>query len=214
MKFAPILLLLFIAACSSINPTEPEAEITLASIASLAPPAPLTEDEVAELRAEIVNLKEEIAILRGLVYGATIDTVDINTAGIEELDTLPGVGPSTASAIIAHRASIHGFTSVEQLLDVRGIGGAKLSKIKPLATCSGAWNPDNDPEPELPAEKVNVNTAGNILLESLPGIGPAYAQRIIDYRNDYGAFASLDDLDAVKGIGPATIEGLRNYAEV
>ncbi len=60
--------------------------------------------------------------------------VNLNTATAEELDTLPGVGPSTAAAIIAHRDTNGPFTSVEQLIDVRGIGDAKLEQLRDLVT--------------------------------------------------------------------------------
>jgi competence protein ComEA len=60
--------------------------------------------------------------------------VNLNTADAEALDALPGVGPTTAAAIIEHRERIGGFTSVDQLLDVRGIGEAKLEQLRPLVT--------------------------------------------------------------------------------
>lgn len=56
---------------------------------------------------------------------------------------------------------------------------------------------------------VNINTASAAELELLPGIGPALAQRILDYRTAHGPFRSLADLDRVKGIGPRTLERLR-----
>lgn len=58
--------------------------------------------------------------------------VDLNTATEAELDALPGVGPATAAAIVAHRGTIGRFSSVEQLADVRGIGPAKLETLRPL----------------------------------------------------------------------------------
>jgi competence protein ComEA len=60
--------------------------------------------------------------------------VDLNQADEAALDALPGVGPATASAIVEHRARIGRFTSVDQLLDVRGIGEAKLEQLRPLVT--------------------------------------------------------------------------------
>jgi competence protein ComEA len=60
--------------------------------------------------------------------------VNLNTATAQELEALPGVGPSTAAAIIAHRDANGPFTSVEQLIDVRGIGDAKLEQLRQLVT--------------------------------------------------------------------------------
>ena len=59
--------------------------------------------------------------------------LDLNTATKEQLDTLPGVGPVTAERIIEHRNRIGRFTSVDQLLDVTGIGSKTLEKIRPGA---------------------------------------------------------------------------------
>ena len=63
--------------------------------------------------------------------GATMK-VDLNTATAEELDKLPGIGPATAEAIIRHRETHGRFRSVTDLLEVRGIGEAKLAQLRPL----------------------------------------------------------------------------------
>ncbi len=55
---------------------------------------------------------------------------------------------------------------------------------------------------------VNVNTADQTELETLPGIGPVLAERIIAYRETFGPFRRLRDLDAISGIGPATLDAL------
>jgi competence protein ComEA len=57
---------------------------------------------------------------------------------------------------------------------------------------------------------VNLNTASQAELESLQGIGPAKAKAIIEYREKNGAFASVDDLKKVDGIGSGTIKQLRD----
>ena len=52
--------------------------------------------------------------------------------------------------------------------------------------------------------KININTADAALLETLPGIGPVLAQRIVDYRQTYGLFRTVDEIKDVSGIGDAT----------
>ena len=62
--------------------------------------------------------------------------------------------------------------------------------------------------------KVNVNTADLQLLIGLPGIGEVRAQAIISYRDANGPFSSVEDLLAVPGIGPVTLDGIRDLVEV
>ena len=58
--------------------------------------------------------------------------IDLNSADEAALDALPGIGPATAKAIVAYRESHGPFTSVDQLLEVRGIGPAKLDQLVDL----------------------------------------------------------------------------------
>ncbi len=62
--------------------------------------------------------------------------VNINTADASVLESLPGVGPSTAKAIIAHRQANGPFGKIEGLLDVKGIGDGKFAEMKPFVTVS------------------------------------------------------------------------------
>lgn len=64
--------------------------------------------------------------------GAATGPLDLNTATQAQLEELPGVGPSTAKAIIDYREKNGRFRAVEELLDVRGIGPAKFSEIEEL----------------------------------------------------------------------------------
>jgi competence protein ComEA len=66
--------------------------------------------------------------------GEAAGPLDLNTATLEQLDALPGVGPATAQAILDERERRGGFTAVDQLLDVRGIGPAKLDALRDLVT--------------------------------------------------------------------------------
>jgi competence protein ComEA len=62
--------------------------------------------------------------------GSAAGPIDLNAATLEQLDSLPGVGPSTAQAILEERQRRGRFRSVEELLDVRGIGEARLASIR------------------------------------------------------------------------------------
>ena len=59
-------------------------------------------------------------------------------------------------------------------------------------------------------DKVNINTATLNELDSLPGIGPSTAQKIIDYREENGNFKTIEDLQNVKGIGDAKFEEIKD----
>jgi len=63
-------------------------------------------------------------------------------------------------------------------------------------------------------QKINLNTASATELDSLPGIGPVYAQRIIDYREAHGGFKSIEEIVQVKGIGPKTFAKIRDLITV
>lgn len=86
----------------------------------------------------------------------------------------------------------------------------------------GMWNNPEKIEQKYPREDIaageqepsdafpiNVNTADKALLRLLPGIGPAYSQRIVEYREQKGLFTDVDQLENIKGIGPKTMEKIR-----
>ncbi len=70
----------------------------------------------------------------GAADDGAVALIDLNTATADELEALPGVGPAIAAAIVAFREENGGFATVDDLLDVRGIGEARLADIRPLVT--------------------------------------------------------------------------------
>ncbi len=85
------------------------------------------------------------------------------------------------------------------VVPVRGAAGA----------AGGAAAAPGSAAPGAAAGPVHLSTATLEQLDSLPGVGPVTAQKILDYRAKHGAFTSVDELDAVPGIGPARLEQLR-----
>ncbi len=70
--------------------------------------------------------------------------------------------------------------------------------------------PTNDNSNDASSEDlVNINTASLDELDTLPGIGPTTAQKIIDYRDENGPFSTIEDIMNVSGIGPATFEDIQ-----
>lgn len=70
------------------------------------------------------------------------------------------------------------------------------------------------PKTGTAAGKVNINTAGEAELDSLPGVGPALAQRIIQYRQEHGNFQTVEDLKNVSGIGDKKFSDLAGLISV
>lgn len=156
--------------------------------------------------------------------------IDINTASESELTKLPGIGKSKAAAIVAHRAANGPFRSVDDLTKVKGIGAKTMEAIRPMVSIGGGvqggggaapgaeTRPAEGAAPKAPKASasglVDLNTATESELTSLPGIGPAKARAILAFRAQAGRFSSVDQLRSVKGIGEKTMEQLRPLVTV
>jgi competence protein ComEA len=194
---------------------------------------PEGDTDLPHLLEESLDARDDLA--RRSAPLAPDETLDPNRSGEEELDRLPGIGPSTAQALVADREERGGFARPEDLLRVRGIGPATLAKIRPHLDFSsgvplappgrgfrgGEMRTDREgsgvnmsSRPANPLDqavsRVDLNHADPEELQSLPGIGPALAQRILESRLRDGPFRSPEDLLRVRGIGPTTLARLRD----
>ena len=71
---------------------------------------------------------------RAAAKAAIVATVNINTASVKELDTLPGIGAKTAALIVEYRQKNGPFKKIEELMNVRGMGEKTFLKLKPQLT--------------------------------------------------------------------------------
>ena len=99
------------------------------------------------------------------------------------------------------RADLSGLNLAERLADGEQIVVPRKGEAAtPSATSQGTGSPI-----------VHLNSATLEQLETLDGVGPALAQRIIDFRSQHGGFRSLDELDQVSGFGPARMAALNRH---
>jgi len=136
-----------------------------------------------------------------------------------DLDNVPRIGPSL-------------MAKLEGKIDF-GAAGAAAPAQEATADQTGDQTADNEepaqsatattPQSSAPAAKavsssgsakVNVNTASAKELEQLNGVGPSTAEAIVKYRQEHGKFKTIDELDNVSRIGPATIEKFRSQVSL
>lgn len=155
------------------------------------------------------------------------EKLDLNTATLEQLDALPGIGPTKAQAILDSRAKEGPFTSVQDLERVKGIGAATVRKLADRVTVSTKAPAEAPPsqrtrrtavvrlnaalDRESPDGKVNLNLGSAQELQQLDGLSSAHARVIIAWRETKGPFVSVTDLAAVPGMPPSLLETLQYF---
>ena len=138
----------------------------------------------------------------------------VNNPGIYRLPTDARLNDAlVAAGGLAGNADLAQLNLAERLTDMQHIvipataSGDAIVSVSAAATDSSAPTNSNK-------QAVNINTASESELESLPKIGPALAARIIEYRETNGPFARVEELARVDGISPAMVDGLAGLISV
>ncbi len=157
----------------------------------------------------------------------TIDTlyinfpIELNTASVDALMCIDGIGEQTARNIVNY-ARQYGFYSVEDLLNVNGIGSLKLAAIIPYVYVNSYLLPPKEETfyqksevfTETEIFKVNVNTCGQSELMQLPGIDKTLADRIIAFREEIDGFQKIEELTLVEGMTNEKMSAIWNYVYI
>ena len=122
----------------------------------------------------------------------------------------PASGPASKPAIPAAAIYVAGavVVAVALVLIIWMLTAKRSAPTAPIASSTGAQTAPTASTPSR-AGMINLNTATAAQLRTLPDIGPAMADKIVDYRTKQGPFRSVDQLDSVSGIGPKTLAKLR-----
>jgi len=153
--------------------------------------------------------------------------INLNTATVEDLMTLNGIGGELAKRIVSYRGEFGPFKSIDDIKNVKGIGDKLFDKIKlfiyvdyipntssitnsatypsSIATSTTATTEGKTTFP------IDINIATIEELTQLKGIGEVIASRIIDYRENVAPFGDESDIMNVSGIGEATYRNIKGY---
>ncbi|WP_258190894.1 ComEA family DNA-binding protein [Arthrobacter sp. PAMC25284] len=128
-------------------------------------------------------------------------------AGSRLFEAIAAAGGGTDVADPA-RLNLAAVLADGQKVIVPALGEPDQAYTPPDGTAGSGMKPDAGGQ--LPGSgKINLNTADVAELGTLPRVGPVLAQRIVDWRQQHGRFTSVEELDAVEGVGPKMLAALR-----
>ena len=133
-------------------------------------------------------------------YERSIAEVDINEGDSTAFDALPGIGEKLAYRITNFRDKLGGFYSVEQVKETYGLPDSTFQKIKPYLHIGRAA-----------VKKINVNSATKEELKLHPYIRWQLANVIVEYRNQHGAYKSIEELKNIAVIDEAIFQKISPY---
>ena len=156
----------------------------------------------------------------GTAKDSSSGLININTATASQLTALNGIGETKAAAIVEYREQHGDFSSVDDLLNVPGIGEKILEGLRDQVTVgapsvtSTTAGTTHEITQEYNSGLININTATASQLTTLNGIGETKAAAIVEYRRQHGRFTSVDELLNVRGIGEKTLANIRGQITV
>lgn len=130
---------------------------------------------------------------------------------------LPSTSASTLEIYLSGAVAnegIYTFSGDSSIGDIIQGAGGTTEQVDTLNLKIRVLYIDESPFEQPQVVKININTAPTEELQTLYGIGPVKAQAIIDYRNEKGLFHSVEELINVTGIGPETLEKIRDEITV
>ena len=194
-------------------PSTPQVEMPAvqdAAVAGTTPETPETSAEMPGGPGQETNAQAQagplIVSVVGLVVNPGVVEVPVGARVVEAIERAGGLLPEANPASVNLAAPLVDGQQIVVGTEALPAGTAEGG--------SGGADGAGVGGPEGVGGKININTATATQLEELPGIGPATATKIIDFREKNGPFASIDALEEVPGIGPAKVEALRDAATV
>lgn len=131
----------------------------------------------------------------------------VRAPGVYQLPEGTRIGDAIGAAGGARRqADLNALNLAEVIAD-----GTKVEVVRKGSEPSGEAVPTPGATPGAVGAPVDLNSADQLALETIPGIGPVKAAAILQYRSEVGSFATIEELLEVTGIGPATLEAIRPY---
>ena len=135
---------------------------------------------------------------------------EVNSPGLVELpsdsriaDAIKACGDFTP---LADKAKINLAQKLTDGMQIQVNSKTPINNSNEQVNDTNSNSPNNNSSSNL----ININTATKEDLDTLPGIGPATAQKIIDYRQEHGNFSSIEDIKNVKGIGEAKFSKMQD----
>ena len=148
----------------------------------------------------------QVALAKDTKAAATAALIDLNTATADELQALPGIGPAKAKAIIEGRP----YKSLKDFESRDIVAASAVEKFKDQVTVSRAKPATTEAAATQAEEKIDLNTATVDELMSLPGIGPARANAIIEGR----PYKSLKDFESRNVVTASALDKFKDQVIV